>query len=297
MSAETELEADIAAALQEAERLAASVPGLALKPPRPSSERAGVHRARRAGAGYDFWQHRPYAAGDAPTSIDWRRSAKSDAGLLVRDRERETAAGLAAWIDPSASMAYRDRGPVSKRRRALELALAFAEAAARSGEPVSLLANGPARRISGRGAAAELAGEFRTQKDTPPARPLPGAATVLIASDFFFDRTQIEPFVLACAERGLAGVFLAVNDPSETALGLSGRVEIEDVEGGPRLKLEAANALKSAYDAAFEENLKGVADLAARAGWRLIATRTDEPAEAAFRELIAHLAAPLRGGA
>jgi uncharacterized protein (DUF58 family) len=36
----------------------------------------GAHGRRRAGTGENFWQFRPFGAGEAAHRIDWRRSAR-----------------------------------------------------------------------------------------------------------------------------------------------------------------------------------------------------------------------------
>src|SRR5258707_8845883 len=66
----------------------------------------GSHGRRRAGPGESFWQFRPYSRDDAPQSIDWRQSAKSD-HVFVREREWVAAQTAALWSDLSPSMHYR----------------------------------------------------------------------------------------------------------------------------------------------------------------------------------------------
>ena len=109
---------------------------------------------RGSGPGEDFWQYRPASQGDSARSIDWRRSARSDA-QFVRDREAQTAQAVGMWISAGQGMGYAgapDRP--AKADRAHLLALALAMVLLRGGEKVGLLGQ-PAR--AGRVQADRLA--------------------------------------------------------------------------------------------------------------------------------------------
>ena len=95
---------------------------------------AGWHGRRRAGAGENFWQFRPFVAGEPVKRIDWRRSARDD-HLYVREREWEAAHTVWLWADLSSSMAFRSHlSQTTKRDRALVLLLALADLLAETGE-------------------------------------------------------------------------------------------------------------------------------------------------------------------
>src|SRR5947207_926254 len=68
----------------------------------------GVHSRRRAGSGEDFWQYRRYSYGEPASSIDWRRSARSD-HTFVREKEWQATHGFWFWVDLSPSMLIRSR--------------------------------------------------------------------------------------------------------------------------------------------------------------------------------------------
>ncbi len=75
----------------EAERQTAALPPLLADAQRLAATLIlGEHGRRRAGQGETFWQYRRAEAGDPFTSIDWRRSARSDR-LYVRQTEWEAA--------------------------------------------------------------------------------------------------------------------------------------------------------------------------------------------------------------
>jgi uncharacterized protein (DUF58 family) len=68
----------------KAEHLADALPPLLVEADRVAHTIAqGLHGRRRAGMGEAFWQFRRYRQGDMATSIDWRKSARSDR-LYVR---------------------------------------------------------------------------------------------------------------------------------------------------------------------------------------------------------------------
>ena len=86
----------------------------------------GAHGLRRGGPGEDFWQYRPAGPGDTARSIDWRRSARSDA-TFVRERELHTAQSAILWVAGTPGMDWTgDPSRPTKRARAELLALALA---------------------------------------------------------------------------------------------------------------------------------------------------------------------------
>src|SRR5215469_4163376 len=131
-----EVEARPATRHQEhAHQLAERMPGLCvLAREAAASVMHGVHGRRRAGAGENFWQFRPFVAGESAGRIDWRRSAKDDR-LYVREREWEAALMVFLWIDRSPSMRFASGLSLQpKIDRALVLGLAAAELLVQGGE-------------------------------------------------------------------------------------------------------------------------------------------------------------------
>jgi len=66
----------------------------------------GEHGRKRAGVGDTFWQYRPAQHHDTARSIDWRRSARSDANF-VQDKEWQIAQSIVLWVDQAAAMRFR----------------------------------------------------------------------------------------------------------------------------------------------------------------------------------------------
>src|SRR5262245_49234963 len=125
----------------------------------------GIHGRRRSGPGETFWQFRTYEPQDSAQLIDWRRSASSD-HLYVREREWEAAHTIWLWPDLSRSMTFKSHlSDVTKRDRALVLALASAELLVRSGERVGLL--GLTQPYASRRAATRLAEAIAAEAGSP----------------------------------------------------------------------------------------------------------------------------------
>ncbi|MEL6317528.1 MAG: DUF58 domain-containing protein [Pseudomonadota bacterium] len=261
--------------LSAAERLAATVI-------------LGAHGRRRPGAGETFWQYRRAAPGDSAASIDWRRSARSDA-LFVRETEWEAAQTVWLWCDRSAAMDYAGpRAGTTKRARAATLTLALAILLTRAGERVALLNGDGAARPSASAAQLERMALMLAQPEPeaefgapPPMEPARGGKAVFV-SDFFGETAPLEAAVGAAAARGLPGMMLQVLDPSEESFPFKGRVIFESMARSLRYETDRADALKADYQAALARRRDALTALARSAGWRFSAHRTDESAAAAL---------------
>ena len=134
----------------------------------------GVHGRRRAGIGENFWQYRPFVAGESASRVDWRRSARDDR-IYVREREWESAHTVWLWVDRSASMNFVSKLALQpKLDRAVVLGLAAADLLVRGGERVGLLGlTRPlaARNVVERFAEAMVHDAGGQEADLPP----PGA--------------------------------------------------------------------------------------------------------------------------
>ncbi len=162
--------------------------------------------------GENFWQFRPFIAGEAAQNVDWRRSARDDR-LYVREREWEAAQVLWVWADLSASMNYASTLAFqSKLERALILALALADLTVRAGERVGWLG---LTRLSGRPQhrrrrlAVALSAEARRNNenfdDLPPTVPLRAREKAVLIGDFLVDPAQFAERLKKLASQGARG--------------------------------------------------------------------------------------------
>lgn len=252
-----------------AEGAAAALPALVLSAERLAAMIApGAHGLRRAGPGEDFWQYRPAVAGDAARSIDWRRSARSDA-QFVRDREAQTAQAVSLWIAGGAGMDWSgapDR-PL-KRDRARVLALALALVLLRGGEKVGLAGGRPPR--AGRAQSARLAEEMlaTASHDAPPDAALRPGQRVVLIGDFLSPVQPTLDHIARAAAMGLRGVALQVLDPDEETFPYDGAVLFRAPGGAARHDTRDAAGLRAAYLTRLAERRAQIGAACAAAGWR-----------------------------
>lgn len=246
----------------------------------------GAHGRRRPGVGETFWQYRRASPGDSLGSVDWRRSARSDA-LFVRETEWEAAQTVRLWCDRSAAMRYRSSANLpQKADRAAELAAAVAVLLNRGGERIALLSDDPKASTPRPGVGeAHLSrlvatltededAEFGAPPDLGPAR----GGKVIYFSDFFGDETAIIAGLEQAAQRGLAGAAVQINDPAEETFPFDGRVVFESMGRSLRYETERAGALRQDYVEALAARRDRIAEAARRAGWSFATHRTDESA-------------------
>ena len=292
--------------LVQARSLAEAMPDLLVEANRVAATVvAGWHGRRRAGSGEAFWQFRPFTSGEAAMRIDWRRSARDDQ-LYVREREWEAAHTV--WLAPdlSASMDWRsDLSAVTKRDRAVVLTLALADLLARAGERVGM--PGVMRPITHRRAAERLAMALAAQGERvawPEAGAVGRLSELVLIGDFLDDFAAVETRLAGLAGRGARLHLARIVDPAEAVLPFLGHVEFCDPETGAIVRVPRTEALEAAWRARWETHGAGLADLARRGGWTLVAHRTDRPAVEAALALHASLggdhhglpAAKMRGG-
>ncbi|GEO81922.1 DUF58 domain-containing protein [Pararhodospirillum oryzae] len=279
--------------LDRAEAMAAPLPPLLVAAERIAASVAlGTHGRRRPGPGEDFWQFRRYQPGDAPSAIDWRRSARADP-VFVREREWEAA--QAVWIacDRSASMAYASgRALPWKSTRAMELALALASLLVRGGERIAL-AGQDTLPAQGRAAVVRMALAFgRDGPERPDARP--GAAweapvsrhgRLVVFGDFLDPIEDVRAGLRRMASAGVGGHLVQILDPAEETLPFDGRVRFDGLEGEPPVLVDRVEAVQVRYRRRLAAHREAVAALARRAGWGFLVHHTDQPPRLALLAL------------
>lgn len=255
----------------------------------------GEHGRRRAGMGDDFWQYRPAHAGDSARSIDWRRSARSDAHY-VREREWQAAQAVTLWVDQGASMRFASaKGLADKADRAQVLALALAILLLRGGERVGLAhpAADPGEAIaprSGRAQAQVLAEAFALRRsDEDYAPPLTAGveprSLVVFLSDFLGDLAPVEAALAEVAARSARVLLMQVLDPAEQEFPFAGRVIFQSIGGSLRHETRQAGDLAQRYRARLAERQDRLAMLARQSGGRFHVVTTDAPVTEALQWL------------
>ena len=262
------LSAPLPPLLADAERLAASV-------------LPGAHGRRRAGTGDSFWQFRPAIPGDPTRSIDWRRSARSDAAY-VRETEWQASQAVSLWADGSRSMGFASApGLPAKGARARLLAMALAILLIRGGERVGLTTPDapprPGRAQLRRLAAALTAASEEDDYGAPGDAVLPAGSRALFASDFLGDPAPVEAALARAADRGVRGVLLQVLDPAEVAFPYQGRTVFESMGGALRHETLHAGDLRARYLDRLAARRDRLEALSRRTGWIRLDHATDAP--------------------
>jgi uncharacterized protein (DUF58 family) len=271
--------------------LARRLPALSLSARQAAaSAQAGLHGRRRAGAGENFWQFRPFIPGEAAQNVDWRRSARDDR-LYVREREWEAAQVLWVWADLSGSMNY--RSPLtaqSKLDRALVLALALADSTVRAGERagwLGLTRLSAARAIVDSLAVALIAEGRQNDEnfpDLPNAAPLRPREKAALIGDFLVAPADFSACLQRLAAQGARGHALMVFDPAEEAFPFAGQTEFYD-EAGDLLRAGRAEDYASVYRARLAAHRDALAQAARAQGWTFSLHSTERPASEALLAL------------
>ena len=103
-------------------RVADQVRGLGISSRRPMQGGIqGLHRSPDFGASVEFAEYRDYVEGDAPNLIDWQVFAKTDR-YMIRRFQDETNLRACVLVDASASLHFKQSGPVTKFDYACSLA-------------------------------------------------------------------------------------------------------------------------------------------------------------------------------
>ena len=158
--------------------------------------------------------------------IDWRRSARADDALFVREKEWQAAQSVMLWLDTGQSMEFSSRKDIpTKADTARRLSLALAVLLIRGGERVGLSNTGlPPRtgqvqlmRLTGSLSEAAEASEYAD----PELRGVPSRSRAVFFSDFLGDIGAVEKALTRAADRGVTGAICQILDPEEEAFPLT----------------------------------------------------------------------------
>lgn len=273
---------------RDAEALAAPLPPLLASAEHlASSVMSGAHGRRRVGMGDEFWQYRPSHAGDEARMIDWRRSARADDALFVREKEWQAAQSVMIWLDMGQSMQFTSGKTIpTKAGEARRIALALAVLLIRGGERVGLANLGMPPR-AGQVQLMRLTSAFATQEDeadyaVPELRAAPPRSRAVFVSDFLGSMDDVERAVTQAADRGIEGALLQVLDPQEEAFPFDGRTIFESIGGTIRHETLKAGDLRDRYLERLAERKGRLRDLTRSIGWQYHLHHTGQSAAAAL---------------
>lgn len=212
----------------------------------------GRPHLRQAGRGLEFFDHRPYVAGDEVRHVDWRQSARRETPV-VRRFVHETSTDWLVCLDCSASM---QSGSQRKWVLGLQIAAAISYLLLYLGDRVALA--GFSEELdaickSGRGAAhytrllmvlrdlTRRSGGKASQPGACAGLARRGDAAIVITDGLRSDGMQVDFDLLAaqCAHLRV----IQIEDSSDTSLPDSPNLHLVDVETGRARSVSNSDAL------------------------------------------------------
>lgn len=281
---------------REAARLSEILPHLVVEARNVAAQlQLGIHGRRRPGPGEEFWEFRPFVAGESTSRIDWRRSARDDR-LYVREREWESASAHWIWMDFSASMHFASRlAGHPKRDRAILIGLALADILVHAGERVGL--PGRTAPLASRNIIMRLA-EALARHD--PAHPDPLAMDALpdvlpvkrhdhlvLIGDFIMPPAEFAAKLARIAHRGVRGTVVLVRDPVEEDFPFTGEVEFEGLETSETWRVGEALEVARAYRARIATINDELRRITLQQGFAFVKHLTHRPAAETLLSLAA----------
>ena len=273
---------------RDAETLAGALPPLlAAAEQLAASVMLGEHGRRRVGQGDEFWQYRPSHPGDEARMVDWRRSARAEDALYVREKEWQAAQSVMIWLDAGRSMGFASTTDLpEKGLAARRLALALAILLIRGGERVGLSNAGLPPR-SGKVQLMRVTEALAHDQDdadyaAPQLKGAPPRSRAVLVSDFLGDIGAVKAALTGAADRGVGGVLVQVLDPQEEAFPFDGRTIFESVGGTLSHETLKAGDLRDRYLTRLAERKAELKDLTRTTGWQFHTYHTDQPASAAL---------------
>jgi len=210
---------------------------------------SGRHRSRERGASIEFKEFRQYAPGDDLALVDWRVFARTDRHYL-KTFEQETNMECHMFVDCSASMGFRDEGPITKLEYASFFAACLAWLVTLKNDRVSLqLFDDKIRQFLEPGSTRRHLHQILTAlENTRPGNQtsLPEAlhrahplikrkGTLVVLSDFFDEPEAIFKALNPYLHRGFRVHLFHTLDPAELHFPERGLARFIDMETSHRL--------------------------------------------------------------
>jgi uncharacterized protein (DUF58 family) len=260
--------------------------------------RKGTVSTPSVGMTREFKDYRPYARGEDYRAIDWALYARLER-LFVRLYEETQELNVHVVVDCSGSM---EKPFAAKRVLALRFALAVAYLGLSQQQRVSLYGMTdqirqvlPGRRGVGQveavrqalaglnfGGTTDLAGAFRSFR---PGRERYGVIFVL--SDFYGADVGASAAALSEMRSWPGEVHLVqIYDPQERSPGLSGELELAEVETGERRRYWFSRADARRYEEAFDGFVQGLQMESARRAMDFLSCSTGDSFEVQLLDLL-----------
>lgn len=231
----------------------------------------GARSARRAGAGDDFFEYRPYVFGDNAQKIDWRQSARSD-DVLIREQDRLLPHRVYIFCDNSAAMQFNSRGSLPTKAYNAQLLLLSLSILLMQGESEVM----PLGAVPRHHNLDELAQYISTsENEIPEITDIKQRSHIIIISDFRQGEAYWREIIGKFSAKGAFGSCIQLLDPMEHQFPLYGRVRLESAEDDDSMIIPSADAVRPIYLARLEKEKNAMAQLCHRFGWHWISLTTD----------------------
>jgi uncharacterized protein (DUF58 family) len=271
-------------------RVADQVRGLALSARRPMQGGIqGLHRSPDFGASVEFAEYRDYIEGDAPNLIDWQVFAKTDR-YMIRRFQDETSLRATILVDASASLNYKQSGPVTKFEYGCSLAAGLMYMLVCQGDAAALsfFTDRVTKRFAPVASTETLSPILLDMENVEPegrgniekslheaAEMLKQRSLVIVISDLLQPPAEFARGIQHLQHNRHDVTVFHVLDAAEIALPMHGLVELRDLETHEKLLIEADD-IKPRYAQAVQGYLAEVNRLCTACGahYFTIDTRT-----------------------
>jgi uncharacterized protein (DUF58 family) len=271
-------------------RVADQIRGLGISSRRPMQGGIqGLHRSPDFGASVEFAEYRDYIEGDAPNLIDWQVFAKTDR-YMIRRFQDETSLRASVLVDASASLNFRQTGPVTKFEYACSLAAGLMYLLVCQGDAAALsfFTDRVSQRYAPVASTDTLSPILLEMENIEPkgagniekslheaAEMLKQRSLVIVISDLLQPPAQFARGIQHLQHNRHDVTVFHVLDAAEIVLPMHGLVELRDLETSEKLLIEA-DEIRPRYAQAVQGYLAEVSRLctACGANYFTIDTRT-----------------------
>lgn len=250
----------------------------------------GLHRSPDLGASVEFAEYRDYAEGDAPNLIDWTVFAKTDR-YMIRRFQDETSLRACILVDASASLHFRQTGPVTKFEYACSLAAGlmyqlvnqgdavslvfFTDRVTRHFEPVASVETLSPILLEMENIEAKGAGNIEKSLHEA-AEMLKRRTLVVVISDLLQPPAQLARGIQHLEHNRHDVTVFHVLDAAEIALPMHGLVELRDLETHDKLLIEA-DEIRPRYAKSIQGYLSEISRVCTACGTHYFTVETRTP--------------------
>jgi uncharacterized protein (DUF58 family) len=272
-------------------RVADQIRGLGISARRPMQGGIqGLHRSPDFGASVEFAEYRDYVEGDAPNLIDWSVFAKTDR-YMIRRFQDETNLRACVLVDASASLHFRQTGPVTKFEYACSLAAGlmyllvcqgdsaalsfFTDRITRRFEPVASTETLSPVLLEMENMEATGTGDIEHSLHEA-AEMLKQRSLVIVISDLLQPPARFARGIQHLQHNRHDVTVFHVLDAAEIALPMHGLVELRDLETSEKLVIDA-DEIRPRYAKAVQSYLAEVSRLCTACGAHYFTVDTRTP--------------------